>query len=63
MIIFGTISDQKMTYQYKIKAVNKGTFATPAIYSEAMYEPHPTTTFNFSIMFGSFASSKNMSRS
>ncbi|KJW03037.1 conserved repeat domain protein [Rickettsia endosymbiont of Ixodes pacificus] len=39
VMIFGTISDQKMTYQYKIKAVNKGIFATPAIYSEAMYDP------------------------
>ncbi|ABV75136.1 Large extracellular alpha-helical protein [Rickettsia akari str. Hartford] len=39
VMMFGTISDQKMTYQYKIKAVNKGTFATPAIYSEAMYDP------------------------
>ena len=28
VMIFGTISDQKMTYQYKIKAVNKGIFAT-----------------------------------
>jgi uncharacterized protein YfaS (alpha-2-macroglobulin family) len=39
VMIFGTISDQKMTYQYKIKAVNKGIFSTPAIYSEAMYDP------------------------
>ena len=38
-MIFGTISDQKMTYQYKIKVVNKGIFAIPAIYSEAMYDP------------------------
>ncbi|HJD55709.1 MAG TPA: alpha-2-macroglobulin family protein [Rickettsia endosymbiont of Pyrocoelia pectoralis] len=39
VMIFGTISEQKMTYQYKIKAVNKGIFALPAIYSEAMYDP------------------------
>ena len=39
VMIFGTISDQKMTYQYKIKAVNKGIFSTPAIYSETMYDP------------------------
>lgn len=39
VMIFGTISDQKMTHQCKIKAVNKGIFSTPAIYSEAMYDP------------------------
>ncbi|AFE53554.1 alpha-2-macroglobulin family protein [Rickettsia prowazekii] len=38
VMIFGTIPDQKMTYQYKIKAVNKGIFTTPAIYSKAMYD-------------------------
>lgn len=38
LMIFGTIFDHEMTYQYKIKAVNKGIFSTPAIYSEAMYD-------------------------
>jgi len=39
IMIFGTILNHKMTYQYRIKAVNKGVFTLPAIYSEAMYDP------------------------
>ncbi|AAU04014.1 alpha-2-macroglobulin family protein [Rickettsia typhi] len=38
VMIFGTISDQKMTYRYKIKAVNKGIFTTTAVYGQAMYD-------------------------
>lgn len=39
IMIFGNIPNYEMTYQYKIKAVNKGVFTLPAIYSEAMYDP------------------------
>lgn len=39
IMIFGTIPNHEMTYQYKIKAINKGIFTLPAIYSESMYDP------------------------
>ncbi|MFY9589996.1 alpha-2-macroglobulin family protein [Rickettsia endosymbiont of Halotydeus destructor] len=39
VILFGTIPNYEIKYQYKIKAINKGIFATPAIYSESMYNP------------------------
>lgn len=40
VILFGTIPNYEIKYQYKIKAINKGIFATPAVYSEPMYNPH-----------------------
>nr|WP_253307492.1 palindromic element RPE1 domain-containing protein [Rickettsia endosymbiont of Ceutorhynchus assimilis] len=40
VILFGTIPNYEIKYQYKIKAINKGIFATPAVYSESMYNPN-----------------------
>lgn len=39
VIVFGSIPNYGVTYRYKIKAVNIGTFTTPPSYGEAMYLP------------------------
>ncbi len=39
VVIFGSVPDYKVQYQYKIKAVNKGTFTIPPCYGESMYIP------------------------
>ncbi len=38
VIAFGAVPSGGVTYRYKIKAVNAGTFATPPAYVESMYE-------------------------
>lgn len=38
VIAFGTVPSELVTWHYKIKAVNTGTFVTPPAYVESMYE-------------------------
>ncbi len=38
LIAFGAIPPEPVTYSYKIKAVNAGTFVTPPAYAESMYD-------------------------
>lgn len=38
LIAFGSIAAEPVTYRYKIKAVNAGTFVTPPAYAESMYD-------------------------
>ena len=37
MLIFGTVEPREHTFSYQIRAVNKGRFALPSAYAEAMY--------------------------
>lgn len=38
IIAFGTIGTDEQTFRYKLRAVSKGTFLSPAPYAEAMYD-------------------------
>ena len=40
ILIFGSIPNYEVTYQYKIKAVNMGAFTAPLCYAESMYFPN-----------------------
>ena len=39
LLLFTDLSTKLFTYSYKIRAVNKGRFALPAVHAEAMYDP------------------------
>lgn len=39
VLVFVNLSDKIQTYEYKIKAVSKGTYKIPPIYAESMYDP------------------------
>jgi alpha-2-macroglobulin len=37
VLVFGNFSERVAVYEYKIKAVNRGTYTVPPIYAESMY--------------------------
>ena len=39
ILVFTNLSNKIQTYEYKIKAVSKGTYKIPPIYAESMYDP------------------------
>lgn len=38
VVVFCSLRDQIQTYEYKIKAVNKGTYEVPPVFAESMYD-------------------------
>ena len=38
MLLFADVDNEPLVYTYRIRAVNRGTFAIPAAYVEAMYD-------------------------
>lgn len=39
LVIYGSLSRDMVTFTYRVRATNTGTYQTPAAYAEAMYKP------------------------